>query len=93
MNAGQHDDFGIDPRRLACQREAVANDVGDAMEDLRRLVIMRQDHRIPALLQRLNSVDIGGEDRPLDGGNLMPDLGIKILPRRKRGRCHGIYSA
>ena len=55
MDAGEHDDIGLDLGRLAGERQAVADDVGDAVEDLRRLVIMRQDHRVARLLQRRGS--------------------------------------
>ena len=52
MHAGQHDHIGIHAHRLARQRQAVAHDIGDAMENFRRLVIMRQDHRVALALQR-----------------------------------------
>jgi len=35
-------------RRFACQREAVADDVGDRVEDVRGLIVVRQDDGICA---------------------------------------------
>ncbi len=48
VDAGEHDHLGVDFHRLAGQRQAVADDVGHAMEDLRRLVVVRQDDGIPS---------------------------------------------
>ena len=43
VDAGQDDHPGIGAHRLARERQAVAGDVGDAVENLRRLVIVRED--------------------------------------------------
>src|ERR1700704_1668441 len=67
MHTGEHDDVGIDGHRLARQSEAIAHDVGDTVKDLRRLVVVRQDHRVPLALQSEDGVDVVGEHRPLDG--------------------------
>ena len=64
MDAGEHDHRGIRPHRLARQRQAVADDVGDAMEDLRRLIVVREDDGVALALQGENCVDVRGEDRP-----------------------------
>ena len=50
--------------RLARQRQAVADDVGDAVEDLRRLVVVRQDDGVALALQRQDGVDVVGEHGP-----------------------------
>ena len=47
--------LGVDPGRLARERQAVADDVRDAMEDFRRHVVVREDHRVASLLQRAES--------------------------------------
>ena len=66
MHAGQHDHVGIGRRRLAGQRQAVADDVGDAVEDVRRLVVVRQDDGVALALQLQDRVDVGREGRPFD---------------------------
>ena len=43
VDAGQHDDVGVGLRPLLGQGQRVAHDVGDAVEDLRRLVVVGQD--------------------------------------------------
>ncbi len=58
MHAGQHDDVGVHIDRLAGERQAVADDIGDAVEDLRRLIIVREDDGIAALFQFENRLDI-----------------------------------
>ena len=83
MHAGQHDDIGIDCHRLAGERQAVADDVGDAVEDLRRLVVVRQDDGIALPLQIEDGVDIIGEGRPFDGRDDPPHAVIE------RGRARG----
>ena len=52
MHAGQHDDVRFGRHRLAGERQAVADDIGDAVEDLRRLIIVRQDDGVSLPLQR-----------------------------------------
>src|SRR5258708_39454990 len=66
MHAGEDDDFGVDLHRLARQRQAVADDVGDAVEDLRRLVVVGEDDGVARALQLEDGVDVAGEDWPLD---------------------------
>ena len=51
MHAGQHDHVGVGARRLAGQRQAVADNVADRVEDVRGLVVVRQDDRVALLLQ------------------------------------------
>ena len=69
VDAGQDDDARIDLHGLARQGQAVADDVGHAVEDLGRLVVVRQDHGIALALQRQDGIDILGEGRPFDRGN------------------------
>ena len=87
MHAGEDDHIGLDMHRLARQRQAVADNVGDAMENLRRLVIMREHHRIAAALQRHDGVDIGGVEGPLDCRNGAAHPRIKAIrfARQRRG--------
>ena len=66
MHAGEHDHVGLGFHRHPRQRQAVADQVGDAMEDFRRLVIMRENDRIAAPLQRGDRLDVAGESGPFD---------------------------
>ncbi len=53
--------IGIGARRLARQRQAVADDVADRVEDVRRLVVVRQDDRVPLALQLEDRGDVLGQ--------------------------------
>jgi hypothetical protein len=66
VHAALHDDVGLHLGGFDRELQRVANDVGDAVEDLRRLVIMRQDDRVAGLLQLVDRFDIGRHERPLD---------------------------
>jgi hypothetical protein len=66
MHAALHDDAGLHLGRFDRKLQGVAADVGDAMENLRRLVIMRQDHRAALPLQFVDRLDVGRHQRPLD---------------------------
>ena len=44
--------------------EAVADDVGDAVEDLRRLIVVRQDDGVAPSLEFEDGVDVLGEGGP-----------------------------
>ena len=79
MDAGQHDHIGIDGHRLARQSEAVADDIRDAVEDLGRLVVMRQDDGVAAALELEDRLDIPGEDRPFSSGDHPAHPFIEIL--------------
>ncbi len=84
MHAGEHDDIGVNARCLARQRQAVAYEVGDAVENLGRLVVMGEDNRIARALERKNGVDVAGEERPLDRRNDR----LHALVERRRARKH-----
>ena len=64
MHAGQDDDIGIDLGGFARQQEAVADDVGDAVEDFRRLVVVREDDGVAASLEFEDGIDVLGEGGP-----------------------------
>ena len=55
---------GVRLLRHAGEGERVADDVGDAVEDLGRLVIVRQDDGVTLPLQPQDRVDVLGEGRP-----------------------------
>ena len=66
MHAALHDDLGVGLRRLAGELERVADHVGDAMEDLRRHVIVRQHDGVARALEIVDGLDVRGKARPLD---------------------------
>ena len=86
MHAGQQDHLGIHFYRFARQGQAVADDVRDAVENFRRLVVVRQDHRVALVLEVQDGVDVVGEDRPLDGGDGTTVLDALV---ERGGACQG----
>jgi hypothetical protein len=60
------DHLGVGFHRLACQRQAVPDDIGDAMEDLGRLVVVREYDGVAVALEIENCIDIAGKGRPFD---------------------------
>ena len=86
MHAGEHDDVGVDPGGLAREQQAVADDVGDAVEDLRGLVVVRQDDGVAASLQRENGVDVLGKGRPFGRRDDPLD---PFIERRNAGESFG----
>jgi hypothetical protein len=66
VHAALHDDLGVGLRRLAGELERVADHVGDAMEDLRRHVVVRQHHGVARTLEVVDGLDVRSEARPLD---------------------------
>ncbi len=64
-----HDDVGLDMHRFAGEQQAVADDIGDAVEDLRRLVVVGEHHRVLLALQREDGLDVLGEQRPVGRRN------------------------
>ena len=91
MDAGQHDHVGIGARRLARQRQAVADDVGDGVEDLGRLVVMRQDDRVALALEAQDRGDIVGQHRPFEGRDVPLHAPVEIGERHpgRGGRSGG----
>jgi len=69
MHAALNDHVGIRFRGLPGELQRVANDVGDAVVDLRRHVVMRQDHGVADRLEVVDRFDVRGELRPLDSRN------------------------
>src|SRR5207247_3778540 len=103
VDAGQDDHFGVGPGGGSGERERVAGEVGDAVEYLRRLVVVRQYDRAPLGLERVDRGDVGRVDRPFDLGNDAPhalvdrssgarDLRGEVERRRRAGVCHGSSS-
>ena len=69
VDAGQDDDVGIGLDGQLRQRQRVAREVGDAVEDLRRLVVVGQDDGVVLLLQLVDRSDVRGVEVPLDLGD------------------------
>ena len=86
MHASEHNHVGFYLHRLAGQREAVANDIGDAVEDLRRLIVMCKNDRVASLLQRNDRINVVGESGPFDRGDRVPHFRDRSGPIGRRSR-------
>ncbi len=90
MHAGQDDDRGVGARRLARQREAVADDVADGVEDVGGLIVVRQDDRVPLALQLEDRGDVLGEERPFEGRHVALDPAVELGQRHRGTRDGGV---
>jgi hypothetical protein len=54
MDAALDDDLGVDLGRLLGELQRVADDIGDAVKDFRRLVVVRQDNGVALLLHAVD---------------------------------------
>jgi hypothetical protein len=83
VDARLHDHVRVGLGRLSRQPKAVAHVVADAVEDLRRHVVVGQDHRVSLALERVDAVDQGRVEPPLvrghAGADLLPDRGEVAL--------------
>ena len=77
MDARLDDHLRVGFRGLARKLERIAHEVGHAMEDLGRHVIVGEDHRIAAFLQRVDRVHIWLMHSPFHCGDDMRDLPVK----------------
>ena len=93
MDAGQDDHLGVGLRRLARQGEAVADDVGDAVENVRRLVVVRQHDRVAFPLQPQDRGDIVGQDRPFEGRDVPRHAPVDLGQRHGRVAVEGAVSS
>ena len=73
VDAGEDDHVGVGLRRHARQGEGVAGQVGDAVEDLRGLVVVAQDDGVLLRLEPVDRLDVRSVDGPLELGNDAPD--------------------
>ncbi len=73
VHAAEHDDLGVGLGRLARQGQRVAGQVGHAVEDLRGLVVVPEDHRPALPLEALDRLDVGGVERPLELRDHLPE--------------------
>ena len=74
MHAALDDGFSLDPGGFDGQLQAVTHDVGDAVIDLRRLVIVSQDDGVLLALQFVDLEDQRRIERPFDLGDAVLDL-------------------
>ncbi len=79
VHARLHDDLGIGARRFLGELQAVATDVADAVEDLRRHVVVRQDDGVALLLQVVDGLDERRELRPLERRDDLRHPGVEGL--------------
>ena len=93
MHARHDDNARVALGRLAGERQAVADHVGNAMEDLRRLVVVREDDRIALALELEDRLDVGLEGRPFERRN---DAAHAFIEAAGRGgsveKGHHLYS-
>ena len=78
MHAALHDDVGVDLAGLARKLQRVADEIGDAIVDFRRLVIVREDDGVALFLQRVDRLHIGRKDRPFDRRHDGLDALVKV---------------
>ena len=93
MHARHHDHPRVPLGCLARQHQAVAHDIGDAMEDFRRLVVVGQDDRVALALEAQDRLNVVLEGGPLD----RRDDAAHALIEAARGALgvqdgHGLYS-
>ncbi len=80
------------------RRQTVTDDVGDRMEDVRRLVVVREDDGVPLALQFEDRGNVLGQHRPFEFRHMAFDPGIEIGQRHPGGTGslgllqHGTYS-
>ena len=91
QDAGLDDDRGVGLGRLAGQTKAVADIVADAVEDLRRHIVVRQDDGVLLALQRVDRGDQRRLQPPFQRGDarldLLPDragCGLNLAGERQR---------
>ena len=77
MHAALHNHIAFGIGGFNRQLQAVAHHIGNAVKDFRRLIIMRQNHRVFFFFQLVNGLDIGREKRPFDRGDNAFDALIK----------------
>lgn len=90
MHAGEHDDICIDRHCLAGQRQAVADDTGQAVEDLGCLIVAR----MTALRSRFNArmaSTVIAEGRPFHRGD--DSAGQDVRPQTILGRVTSATTA
>ena len=78
VDAALDDDVGIHLAGFDRQLQRIAADVGDAMENFRRLIIVRQDHGAARLFQFIDCLDVGRHEGPLDRRDHASDPLIEV---------------
>ena len=74
VDAGEHDHIRIGACRLAGQCQAVTDDIGDGMENVGGLVVVREDDRIALLFELENRCDVIGQQGPFERRNMPFEL-------------------
>ena len=84
VDAGLDDDLRVGLGRFARELERVADEIGDAVEDFGRLIIVREDDGAALFLQAVDLGDHRREVRPFDFGNDVRHFRVEFA----RGRGH-----
>ncbi|MNV68180.1 hypothetical protein D3C71_1610120 [compost metagenome] len=79
MNAALDDDFGIDLAGVPGKLQRIADDIGDAVENIRGLVIVRENDGVALLLQPVDGMNVWRIDRPLDRRNEVLHPLVEVL--------------
>ena len=66
MHAAQNDDVGIGFGGIERQAERIADDVGNANENFRHLVVVGENYGVALALERIDRGDVWSVDRPFD---------------------------
>ena len=98
VHAGLHDDRRLGLGRLDGKLQRVADEIGNAVVDLRRLVVMRQDDGVALFLQVVDRLHVRREERPLDRRHDGLDAVVEVrglaldlrVPLQRRHRLHAI---
>ena len=100
MHAALDDDLLLHLGCFARKLQRVAADIGDAVEDFRRLIVVCEDDRVALLLQVVDRLHIGRHERPFDLGNNVLHLGVEMRGgaldlrrpfQRRHGECVGAF--
>src|SRR5215471_15534386 len=96
MHAALDDDLSLRLGRFARELQAVTDEIRDAIVDFRRLIVVSKDDRAALVLERIDGLHVGREERPFDRGNDGLDplvemrglAGYLVVPIERRSRQH-----
>ncbi|MEY9781881.1 hypothetical protein ABIA23_003283 [Sinorhizobium fredii] len=79
VHAALNDDLGVDLGSVAGELQRIADDVGNTVKNVRRLVVVRQDDGVALFLQPVDRMHVGCIGRPLECRNEVLDLLVEML--------------
>ena len=81
MHAALHDHLGGGGGRELGELQTVADIIGDAVINFRRLIVVRQDHRVALALQFVDRLDVRRVEGPFDRRHDLRDALVKMRGR------------